>query len=353
MRAALLAFIGFLFSSHLALANTPTQALELDGFTAFQGHFNPIPVLNAHEVYYSLNFKSRIFLRFNLPEGPTLSNDGEFLPLIDDDYLVYLRDQRGSRYAVIFSNVDPAARVRIKNLIDTKFKQAPPFIESVSSWLIPNSSAESSTSACALNGTLLPSHIAGSVRALSEQEETQALFKVLSGCTSGFFQGLWDATGGMVTGLAKGAYGLVKDPIGSWRSMKSGFEHAYEFIRHFQTSMRRLGAAFVKMPLQAKAELLCSFITSISAGIALTIFTAGAGAGELAAQVSSFINRISKLSEFLSYFSKLGDLKAVLGERFLSVFAKGGITAERLETIETFTHEGIPELAKQAALCGI
>jgi hypothetical protein len=349
----LFTFIGFFFSSHLALATTPTQSLRLDGFTAFQGHFNPIPVLNAHEVYYSANFQSRVFLRFNLPEGKTQSPEGEFLNLIDEDYLVYLRDKTGTRYALIFSNVDPAARVRLKNQIESKFKQAPPLIESVSNWLIPNTNAESSSSSCALNGTLIPTHIAGSVKALSEQEETQALFKVLSGCTSGFFQGLWDASGGMVTGIAKGAYGLVTDPIGSWRSMKSGFEHAYEFIRHFQTSMKRLGAAFLKMPLESKAELLCSFITSIGAGIALTIFTAGAGAGELAAQVSSFINRISKLSEFLSYFSKLGNLKAVLGERFLSVFAKGGITAERLETIETFTHKGIPELAKQAALCGI
>ena len=117
--------------------------------------------------------------------------------------------------------------------------------------------------------------------------------------------------------------------------------------------MKKIGAAFEAMPLQAKSELLCSFISNIGASVAIAIFTAGAGAAELAAKLTAYLKQFSALEGFLSYFSKLGDLKKVLGEKFLNALGRGSIPAERLKTLETFTEGGVPELAREAAQCGI
>ncbi len=317
---------------------------------ALQTGFRPIPVLNAHQVWFTPDLSRKIFITFNLPEGKAHAPEGDLFPLNSSDSMIYLRDRNQRRYSVIFASIPGEVAQNIARDLKRRINQSPPVLESFANLLVPSASAAS--------GACTPGEgMAGltDFHRMVEKagSELGAGVRAAWACFQGQLKGIWDATGGTVVSMVEGAYQLVTRPVESWSSMKTAFSHFVDFIKTFQQSMAQVGRAIATLPLEDQAELLCSFLASIGTDVAIAVLTVGAGSPLVAKELMTFTKRLVGLEKFFSGISKLGRLREVLGERFMALFAKGAISAERIETIEALSDNGLIDIAREAALCGI
>jgi len=171
-------------------------------------------------------------------------------------------------------------------------------------------------------------------------------------CLSGVMQGVWDATGGLISDAASFAYDLVTSPIETAKKTYDQFQNMLSMIANIDKTWESFQKMFSQLPSQAKTHMICSFIGSLGADALIAILTLGAGAPKLLVSFTNYLKRFSKLEKMLSLI-KYENFASVFPKSFLSKMAKGQVADKVLDRIELFAKHDMKDLAKSAVACAL
>lgn len=181
---------------------------------------------------------------------------------------------------------------------------------------------------------------------------TQGSGRAVMNCLGPLLQGAWDSTGGMVMAAGRGIQSLVTNPRGFWRARVQQMRNLENFVRNFETKMRQIGSALVRLPDSVKATLLCSFAGGIGADALLAILTGGAGAVAVIARVDRYLAKVLRLERVLARLGQLGKLENI-SPAFLSSLVTSRRADQVIDEINTFQRHGMDDIVQGAMSCPI
>lgn len=148
--------------------------------------------------------------------------------------------------------------------------------------------SQSSSSSSALN-------LSASASSLSMGSLLQGTWS----CTRNFFMGVWDSTGGLISG----GINCVTSPIDCASSAADALSNVWTFMSNLVDSVNQMSAAISNLSFQQKIDLICDLVGAIGADVAIAILTAGSGTGKLAVTISKITAKISSISTTLRFIS--------------------------------------------------
>lgn len=177
-------------------------------------------------------------------------------------------------------------------------------------------------------------------------------FQIASSCLMGVLEGIWDSTGGMVVSAWSGLKKLASDPKGFWGEKVGQFNKIKSFLADFQVNMQKMFTSFMNLPDTAKAQMLCSFVSSIGTDVLIGVLVGGANFAKVAESVKSFVTKLMKVETLVARLNRLGRL-AELPASFFTKLSKGLISEKRLSAIEIFAKNDYDNLAMQLVRCSL
>lgn len=312
-------FTAFIFS-FLSL----TSEASFRDWSQFQRNYGGIRGLQVHSVFSRAQGSQAVFIR-----------------LFQSHESIEIKTLRSSRGWVHIKplNINTGAYFYFSQMNESEMKQ---FLAEMPAIPVPHSSSvrnrfEWIPNANAQSGSI--SYYTG-------------FFDVAAGCMMGTGSGVYDATLGMVVGLAEGGYELITNPVGVAEKLETQWTQMKSFFSDFQKNMSALWDGIAGLPAEAKADMLCGMVAGIGTDVAFAVFTAGVGTTKLALTIKTYLSKIMILHKTLQTFTRFGtELRHVFTSDFYRRLSAGKITQRRLNSIETFGRYDQLGLATKAASC--
>jgi hypothetical protein len=199
---------------------------------------------------------------------------------------------------------------------------------------------------------MAPQTLNAELESVQQFSESASTTDQILACLSGVMQGVWDATGGLVSDVASFAYDLVTSPIDTAKKTYDQFQNMLNMISNIDETWHSFQKMFSQLPAEAKTHMICSFIGSLGTDALIAILTLGAGAPKLLVSFTNYLKRFSKLEKMLSLM-KYEKFATVFPKTFLSKMAKGQVADKVLDRIELFAKHDMKDLAKSAVACAL
>lgn len=112
-------------------------------------------------------------------------------------------------------------------------------------------------------------------------------------CTKGLGGGIWDATGGAVWFVAKGAYKVAFHPVETFNRAADGFSKMKAMMSDLEGSFGELKSTYDQLPDTVKWKLGCEIVSSIGTTAVIAYLTLGGGSPLLLRAISQSLLKIA------------------------------------------------------------
>jgi hypothetical protein len=126
-----------------------------------------------------------------------------------------------------------------------------------------------------------------------------------------------------------------------------------KMIANLDNSMGNASDFFNKLEPAIKAQIICSFVSSLGTDLAIVFLTFGAGTPKLLLTFLNYLKQFSRLEKILEYAQKTGEFAQIIPKQFLDKLAKNEISEKILERIENFSKNNMNELAGASIRCAL
>jgi hypothetical protein len=259
-------------------------------------------------------------------------------PQLDHPDLHVIRTDE--KYQVVLYS--PQGQTENLSKILRELKKTPKTTYSPLKYFIPTAQAE----------CMRPQTLTAEMDSLEQYASSASWTDDILTCLSGVMQGVWDATGGLVSDIGSFAYDLVTSPIETAKKTYDQFQNMLDAIANIDKTWASFQKMFANLPTDAKTHIICSFIGSLGADVLISILTLGAGASKLVLSFTNYLKRFSKLEKMLSLM-KYEKFQSVFPKSFLNKMAQGKVADKVLDRIELFAKHDMKDLAKSAVACAL
>ena len=150
-----------------------------------------------------------------------------------------------------------------------------------------------------------PRPVSGPSRYTPIQRATSAgsylSFSSLLDCGGGLLEGVWDATGGLVSDITK----CVGSIIQCASRVRETAGQLRKFFAEISTEINKMSKALSQLPSNDARDLVCTLAGTIGADIAITVLTAGTGSAKLAASIAMFTAKLTRIIAIIKNYAGL------------------------------------------------